>query len=275
MSGDTQYRVVGMDCANDAREIEQAVKGVQGVMNAKVSVASQVLTLRLRDDRQSLADVQDVVGSLGYRLDPVDAKTSAAHLTPSYRRSLWIVVMLNLGFGVAEVVAGFMARSQALKADALDFLGDGLITLLGIVAFGWSLAWRARAALLQGMFLAALGAGVMATTIYRVMVQQQPEAEVMGITAVLALLVNVAAAVVLMPHRTGDANARAIWLFSRNDAIGNAAVIVAALLVAWTRTPWPDLIVAAIVGSLFLHSAWSIITDARGDLAGAAAPHHR
>ena len=111
-----------------------------------------------------------------------------------------------------------------------------------------------------------LGAGVVATTVYRIFVQQQPEAEVMGATAVLALLVNVVAAAVLIPHRAGDSNARAIWLFSRNDAIGNAAVIVAAICVAWTRTPWPDLIVAAIVASLFLHSAWSIIQHARNDL---------
>lgn len=92
----------------------------------------------------------------------------------------------------------------------------------------------------------------------------------MGALGLIALGVNVAAAVVLIPHRTGDANARAVWLFSRNDAIGNAAVVAAAGLVAWTGTPWPDLVVACVIAALFLQSSWSIVRDAVGDLRGAA-----
>lgn len=188
------------------------------------------------------------------------------HATPAYRRTLWIVVALNLGMGVAEIVAGFLARSQALKADALDFFGDGAITLLGLLALHWKPEWRARSAFLQGLFLATLGIGVLATTGYRVLVQQLPEAETMGWFGLVALVVNVICAVVLIPHRTGDANVRAVWLFSRNDAIGNFAVIVAAGLVSWTGTAWPDLAVAGIISGLFLHSAWEIIKDARADL---------
>lgn len=189
-----------------------------------------------------------------------------AHTTPGYRRALWIVVLLNLGMGIAEMFGGFVAGSQALKADALDFLGDGVITLFGLVAIGWGLGWRARAALIQGLFLAALGIGVLAATAYRVLVLHTPEAEIMGLFGVAALAINIAAAWVLMPHRKGDANARAVWLFSRNDALGNVAVVVAAGLVAWTGTPWPDLAVAAVIAGLFLHSAWEIIRHARLDL---------
>ena len=97
-------------------------------------------------------------------------------------------------------------------------------------------------------------------------VQQQPEAELMGLFGIIALVVNVVAAMVLIPHRTGDANVRAVWLFSRNDAIGNAAVVVAAGLVAWTGTAWPDLAVAVVIAGLFLQSSWSIVRDARNDL---------
>lgn len=193
-----------------------------------------------------------------------------ADLTPAYRRALWIVVVLNVGFGVIEMVGGVLADSQALKADALDFLGDGAITFLGLLALGWSTLWRARSALIQGLFLGALGLSVLATTVYRLLAQKQPDAEVMGVLGGIALLVNVAAAVTLLPHRTGDANARAVWLFSRNDAIGNAAVVAAAGLVAWTSTAWPDLLVAIIIASLFLQSSWSIVHDARKDLASRA-----
>jgi cation diffusion facilitator family transporter len=192
------------------------------------------------------------------------------HATPAYRRALWIVVLLNLGMGLAEMIGGFMAGSQALKADALDFLGDGIITLFGLIAIGWSLAWRARAALIQGLFLAGLGIGVLATTGYRVLVLHTPQADIMGVFGVVALAINVAAAWVLVPHRKGDANVRAVWLFSRNDALGNVAVVIAAGLVAWTGTPWPDLAVAAIIAGLFLHSAWEIINHARADLGRAA-----
>lgn len=198
--------------------------------------------------------------------DDDDLPEDLAHITPAYRRALWIVVGLNVGYGLVEMVGGFVSGSQALKADALDFLGDGLISFLGLLAIGWSLAWRARSALIQGLFLAVLGLGVLATTGYRVLVLNQPEAELMGLFGAVALVVNVASAAVLIPHREGDANVRAVWLFSRNDAIGNAAVLVAAGLVWWTETAWPDLAVAAVIAGLFLQSAWSIVRDARTDL---------
>lgn len=271
-----RYRITGMDCASCAAKIEKAARGV-GVEDVKVSTATQIMTLRTQPGR--LAEVERAVTGIGYQLDRLDAPRAASgaddddelpkdlsHITPAYKRALWIVVALNVGYGLVEVVGGFLAGSQALKADALDFLGDGVITFLGLLAIGWSLVWRARSALIQGLFLGALGLGVLASTIYRMIVQLPPEAELMGLFGIMALVVNVLAAAVLIPHRTGDANVRAVWLFSRNDAIGNAAVVVAAGLVAWTGTAWPDLVVALVIAGLFLHSSWLIIRDARADL---------
>lgn len=164
-----------------------------------------------------------------------------------------------------EIVGGYIAGSQALKAEALDFLGDGLITFLGILAIGWSVAWRVRSALVQGLFLGALGLSVIASTVYRIFTEQPIEAGLMEILAIIALLVNVAAALVLTPHRDGDANVRAVWLFSRNDAIGNAAVVGAAVLVAWTCSSWPDLVTAFAISGLFLQSSLVIVRDTRND----------
>ncbi|MDH3667874.1 MAG: cation transporter [Paracoccaceae bacterium] len=188
------------------------------------------------------------------------------HSSPSYRRALWLVAGLNLAMGVAESVSGYLAGSQALKADALDFLGDGIITGLGLIALNWSANFRAYTALIQGVFLALMGLGVLAATLYRVFVTQMPEAVLMGSIGIIALVVNLSCAAILLRFREGDANVRAVWLFSRNDAIGNAAVVVAALAVGAFGSRWPDLIVAAVIAGLFIHSAVRILGDALAEL---------
>lgn len=270
----TRYRVTGMDCPSCAQKIEGAVRALPGVEDVRVSIASSLMTLDLDEAPARTEAVERTVEGLGYRLQVVDAahdvdlpQPDLSHTTTAYRRALWLVVVINVGYGVVEAAAGFVARSQALKADSLDFVGDGVISFLGLLAIGWSLAWRARAALIQGAFLGVLGLGVLLNTGYRVLVLNQPQAELMGIFGAVALVANVAAAVILLPHRGGDANARAVWLFSRNDALGNLAVVIAAWLVAWTRTAWPDLVVAVVIAGLFLQSSWSIVRHARADLA--------
>ncbi len=263
--GAEQYRIVGMDCGKDAARIDAAARGA-GAEGVHVSVTTHVMTFDAPS--RLVPDIERAVGATGFGIERIEASDGPprAHQTPAYRRALWIVVLLNLGYGAVEMAGGFWAGSQALKADALDFVGDGLITFLAVVAIGWSVAWRARSALIQGTFLGLLGIGVLATTIYRIFVQTTPTAELMGAFGIGALIVNVLAVLPLLPHRQGDANMRAVWLFSRNDAIGNAAVVIAAGLVAWSGSPWPDLVVALAIAGLFLHSSWSIIRDARSDM---------
>lgn len=281
LSDTVRYQVTGMDCPSCAAKIEGAAGKVPGVREVKLSIASQIMTLAVEDAAADLPQVERAVTGLGYKVTRLDRPTAASgdndgelpsltHITPAYKRALWIVVLLNVGYGVIEMLGGFLAGSQALKADALDFLGDGIISLIGLFAIGWSLTWRARSALAQGLFLGALGIIVFIGTVIRVFALNQPEAEMMGIFGVIALAVNVVSALVLIPHRAGDANVRAIWLFSRNDAIGNLAVVIAAGFVAWTKTPWPDLVVAIVIAGLFLQSSWSIVRDARSDLQSAA-----
>ena len=248
---------------------------MDAVRDVHVSLATGLLTARL-ETAGAAAAVEQTVQGLGYGIAPGDGNapaTVATHLTRGYRRALWAVVLMNLGYGVVEGAGGFLADSQALKADALDFLGDGLITMLGLVAIRWKTTARARLALLQALFLALLGLAVLVSTGYRVFVQNEPLPGLMGAFGAVALVVNVAAAVVLIPHRAGDASVRAVWLFSRNDAIGNAAVVVAAGVVAWTGSAWPDLLVAVAIAGLFLHAAASIVRDALRDLRDEAAAH--
>ncbi|MDV3253472.1 cation transporter [Devosia sp. BK] len=273
-----------MDCSSCAAKVEKAARGIAGVQDVKVSIASQIMTLEVDDPVARLPAVESAVTELGYQLDRVKAPKAVSgehdhdedgdddripdlsHVTPAYKRALWIVVLLNVGYGIIEIGGSILSGSQALQADSLDFLGDGLISFLGLIAVGWGLAARAKAALIQGIFLAVLGFGVVGSTIYRVFVEHEPQTLLMGSFALVAFVVNVLAAVVLIPHRKGDANMRAVWLFSRNDAIGNLAVVLAAVMVWALNSPWPDLIVAFAVAALFLQSAWSIIRDARSDL---------
>ena len=183
-------------------------------------------------------------------------------VSDDYKRRLWIVIAINaVMFGV-EMVAGQLAGSQALQADALDFLGDSLTYGISLAVIGASIRVRTNAALAKGVSLMLMGAWVFGSTLYRVFYIGVPEAEIMGIIGFMALAANLASVAILVPYKDGDANVRSVWLCSRNDAIGNVAVMLAALGVWGTSTGWPDLFVAAIMASLFLSSSVQIIRQA-------------
>ncbi|MQY41958.1 cation transporter [Epibacterium sp. SM1969] len=183
-------------------------------------------------------------------------------LSADYKRRLWLVIAINaVMFGV-ELTAGQMAGSQALKADALDFLGDALTYGLSLAVIGSSLIVRSRAALLKAMSLLGMGLWVFGSTIYHVFVLGLPQAEVMGSIGFLALAANLTSVFLLVRYKDGDANVRSVWLCSRNDAIGNVAVMFAALGVWGTSTGWPDLIVAGLMATLFVNSAIRILIQA-------------
>ena len=178
---------------------------------------------------------------------------------PRYKRVLWIVIAINGIMFLVEMAAGRLAGSQALQADALDFLGDTLTYGLSLAVIGRSLATRANTALLKGVSLLAMGLWVFGATAYQVLVLGLPDAEVMGLIGVLALAANVASVMLLMRYKDGDANVRSVWLCSRNDAIGNVAVMAAAVFVWWFASAWPDIIVAGAMAALFLNSATQIL----------------
>ena len=193
-------------------------------------------------------------------------------MSDDYRRRLVAVIAINATMFIVEMAAGYLARSQALQADALDFLGDSLTYGLSLAVIGMPIATRANVALLKGASLLAMGLWVLGSTAWKVFYTGVPEAEIMGVIGLLALAANVASVLLLIAYKDGDANVRSVWLCSRNDAIGNVAVMIAALGVWGTATGWPDLIVAAIMASLFLSSAWQIITQALAEKRAAEKP---
>lgn len=185
----------------------------------------------------------------------------------AFRRALVAVIIINASLFLVEMAAGQLAGSKALQADALDFAGDTATYAISLLVIGKPLLWRARAALLKGLSLGAMGLWVLATTAWQVLVLGVPSAGVMSLVGFLALAANVASVLILMKWRDGDANVRSVWLCSRNDAIGNVAVIGAAGLVFLTETAWPDLAVATLMAGLFLSSALQIIRRSRAEMA--------
>jgi cation diffusion facilitator family transporter len=189
-----------------------------------------------------------------------DAKFEGA--SSDYKRRLWIVIALNATMFGVEMTAGHVAKSQALQADALDFLGDALTYGISLTVIGASIRARTNAALAKGLSLFLMGLWVFGSTLYRVFYVGVPEAEIMGIVGFFALLSNLTSVLLLVRYKDGDANVRSVWLCSRNDAIGNVAVMFAALGVWGTATGWPDLIVATIMAGLFLSSSFQIVRQA-------------
>lgn len=183
-------------------------------------------------------------------------------ISADYKRRLWLVIALNAIMFVVEITAGQLAKSQALQADALDFLGDALTYGISLAVIGASIQVRTNAALFKGASLFLIGMWVLGSTIHRVFYVDVPEAEIMGVIGFLALMTNLASVLILVRYKDGDANVRSVWLCSRNDAIGNVAVMIAALSVWSTASRWPDLIVAAIMSGLFLSSAIQIVRQA-------------
>ncbi len=192
---------------------------------------------------------------------------STSNNDPRWRRILWIALVVNAAMFVIEIGAGLASGSQALMADALDFLGDAANYAISLGVASMALAWRARAALVKGWTLVAFGAFVLVSTVWAVWNGGAPQAEVMGVVGIAALIANAVVALLLFRYRSGDANMRSVWICSRNDVIGNAAVVLAAIGVFGTGTAWPDLIVAAVMAALGLGGGWQIIRQARGELA--------
>lgn len=190
---------------------------------------------------------------------------------PRWRRALWIALAVNFGMFAVEMVAGSAADSRALQADALDFLGDAANYAISLLVAGMVLVWRARAALFKGLTLLLLGLWVLVTALLAALNGASPQPEAMGVIGTMALVANMGVALMLYRFRTGDANMRSVWICSRNDAIGNLAVMAAALGVFGTGSAWPDLLVATILATLGISGGVQIIRQAMGELKATAA----
>jgi Co/Zn/Cd efflux system component len=189
---------------------------------------------------------------------------------PGYRKVLWIALAVNAAMFLLEVGAGLGAGSVSLLADAIDFFGDAANYALSLAVLALGAVARARAAVFKAATMVLFGVLVLARAAWAAGSGAAPEPATMGIVGALALLANVGVGVLLYAYREGDANMRSVWLCTRNDAIGNVAVLLAALGVFGTGTRWPDLLVAAVMAALALAAGLSVWRQARQELRGNA-----
>jgi Co/Zn/Cd efflux system component len=197
-----------------------------------------------------------------------DPACSAPSVDPRYRRALWVALVLNAAMFAIELGAAWRSGSVSLLADSIDFFGDAGNYLLSLAVLGSALAVRARAALSKAACMGGFGLFVLARAAWSLQGGAAPEPATMGVVGFAALAVNAGVALMLYRFRSGDANMRSVWICSRNDALGNVAVMGAALGVFGTGQAWPDLLVAVAMGALALAGAWSVLRHARRELGG-------
>lgn len=190
---------------------------------------------------------------------------------PRWRKVLWVALGLNATMFAVELVAGTLAHSRSLQADALDFLGDAANYAISLGVAGLALRWRARTALIKGVTILIFGVAVLGSALWGLVNGSSPDPIAMGAVGFLALLVNVSVALMLYRYRTGDANMRSVWICSRNDAINNLLVIGAGLAVLWSGSGLPDLLVAFAMAALGISGGWQIVRQSMAELKAAPA----
>jgi Co/Zn/Cd efflux system component len=186
--------------------------------------------------------------------------------TVAWRRVLWAVLAINAAMFLVEICAGVLAGSASLQADALDFLGDAANYGISLAVAGMALRWRASAALAKGATMGLFGLWVVGITAWHAWSGTLPEAGTMGVVGATALIANGASFVLLWAYRGGDANMRSAWICTRNDVLGNLAVLLAAAGVFGTGSGWPDFVVALIMAALALQGSWLVLRQSLFEL---------
>ena len=187
-----------------------------------------------------------------------------------YRKALWVALVLNALMFAVELGGSLVSGSVSLLADAIDFFGDAGNYAISLAVLGMAVSTRSKAALFKAACMGAFGVFVLGKALWNLQTGVAPEAATMGIIGFVALAVNGGVALMLYRFRSGDANMRSVWICSRNDALGNLAVMFAALGVFGTGSAWPDLLVASGMGVLALSGSWTVMRQARSELRASA-----
>lgn len=261
---ESTFSVPKMDCPSEERMIRMALQDVEGVQALTFDLAGRTLTVVHR------APVQEVL----QRLVPLglgaslaasrsagsgDARGVVPPDDAAEARLLRLLLSINAAMFAVEIVAGFLAQSTGLMADALDMFADAAVYGLSLFAVGRPAAMKLRAAHMAGWLQLMLAALVLGEVVRRFVYGSEPVSGLMMGMGLLALCANVACLVLVARKRDAGAHMKASYIFSANDVIANAGVILAGFLVAVTGSNYPDLVIGVIVGLFVLNGARRIL----------------
>lgn len=184
----------------------------------------------------------------------------------NFKKAVLIALFLNFSMFIFEVISSYLANSSSLKADSLDFLGDSANYVISLYVLSKTAQIRSKASLIKGFTMVLFSVWVFSDIFINLANNNFPKSEIMGWTGLLAFTVNISVAFLLYKHRDGDSNMKSVWICSRNDAIGNLAVIIAAFCVAYFKTNLPDILVAFLMAGLSGYSGINIIRLASSEL---------
>ena len=179
------------------------------------------------------------------------------------RRVLVLLLAINASMFLAELILGIVAESMGLIADSLDMLADAAVYGVGLYAVGRAKVIKIRAANLSGVFQVVLAIGVAGEILRRMIWGSDPEPVYMIAVSLAALIANLVCLVLISKYRKGDVHMRASWIFSKNDVIANAGVVVGGCLVYGFGSRWPDLVIGAFIVVVVLRGGLEIVGDAR------------
>jgi Co/Zn/Cd efflux system component len=257
----TLFEVPKMDCPSEERLIRMALDGVEGVDHIGCDLATRVLAVRHEGDARAILARLTPLG-LGARIassEEVQDAAAAARGDADEARALRILLAVNAAMFVVEMVAGWLAQSTGLIADSVDMLADAMVYGLSLYAVGRAARDKLRAAHVSGVFQGVLAAGVLVDVGRRYAAGSEPEPPAMIGVSFLALAANVACLVLISKHRHGGAHMKASWIFSTNDVLANLGVILAGVLVAWTGSRIPDLVIGTLVAIMVFVGARRIL----------------
>lgn len=260
MSHVTEVHLPGMDCTTEEQLVRLTLDAVPGVESVEVDLKRRIVSVRHRGDPAPITAALSALG-LGDGHEPGQPGASP----PAVRRALWAVLVINAAMFVVEMVAGLWAGSLGLVADSLDMLADAAVYAIALAAVGGALAAQRRSARASGWLQLILAGLVLAEVVRRAVQGGDPQSLAMLAVGCLALVANVSAVLLLAGHRRAGVHMRASWIFTMNDAIANAGVIVAGALVAVTGSQWPDLVAGAAISLLVASGAWRILGLRPGD----------
>ncbi len=255
-----------MDCPAEEQQIRAALSSAPAIERLDFDLPQRSLTIWHRGEDRPLVSILDGL-NLGAALvtsESVAEDEVAGDSAPSQARVLVLLLVINAVMFVVEAVAGWLGQSTGLLSDSLDMLADAIVYGIALWATGKAAAGQRRAARLSGWFQLALALGMLAEVARRAIQGSAPEAPMMMGVAGVALAANVFCLLALTRHRRGGLHMQASFIFSANDVIANLGVIAAGLLVGWTGSPIPDLVIGALIGLVVLRGAWRILGLSRG-----------